>query len=254
MSAGHTANLYLPGDSFLHRMAPEAKLVSVFGFVVAVALTPRRSVWSFAIDAVLVVALLGIAGFRPRDVLARLVVVVPFIAFAFVIPFVAGGERTDVAGLSLSTEGLWGTWNVVAKALLGTTTSMVLAGTTAVAALLRGMTRLRVPSVITAIISFMFRYLDLIVGEMGRMRTAMTARGHDPRWLWQAKPIASSAGAMFVRSYERGERVHAAMTSRGFRGAMPDLHTTRASRRDWFFAAIPPLVAATAALGGIALT
>ncbi len=234
-------------------MAPEAKLVSVVLFVTAVALTPRQSVWSFAVDAVLVLVLLGIAGFRATQVIARLAVVLPFIAFAFLIPFIAGGEQTSVAGFNLSIEGLWGTWNVIAKAVLGTATSMILAGTTAVAALLRGMTRLRVPAVITSIIAFMFRYLDLIVGEMGRMRTAMTARGHDPRWLWQAKPIASSAGAMFVRSYERGERVHAAMTSRGFTGSMPELNTAKASGRDWALAAIPPLVAASGALAGVLL-
>lgn len=254
MSAGHTANLFIPGESLIHRMAPEAKLVSAIGFVVAVALTPRRSVWSFAVDAALVLALLAIAGFRPLQVVTRLVVVLPFIAFAFLIPFVAGGEKTQVLGLALSTEGLWGTWNILAKALLGTTTSMILAGTTAIAAILRGLNRLRVPTVITSIMAFMFRYLDLIVGEMGRMRTAMVARGHDPRWLWQAKPIASSAGAMFVRSYERGERVHAAMTARGYAGTMPELDARRASGRDWILAAIPPLIAASAAIAGALLT
>lgn len=254
MSAGHTANLFIHGDSPIHRMAPEAKLVSAVGFVVAVALTPRRSVWSFAIDAVVVVVLLAIAGFRPLQVLKRLAVVVPFITFAFFIPFVAGGEQTEILGLSLSIEGLWGSWNILAKAVLGTTTSMILAGTTAIAALLRGMNRLRVPPVLTAIMSFMFRYLDLIVGEMGRMRTAMVARGHDPRWLWQAKPIASSAGAMFVRSYERGERVHAAMTARGYNGSMPELDARRASSADWISAAVPPMIAATAAVAGVLLT
>jgi cobalt/nickel transport system permease protein len=46
----------------------------------------------------------------------------------------------------------------------------------------------------------MVRYLEVLAGELGRMRTAMTARGYDPRWLWQVRPIASSAGALFIRS------------------------------------------------------
>ena len=33
--------------------------------------------------------------------------------------------------------------------------------------------------------------------------------------------LAKSAGALFIRSYERGERVHLAMLSRGYTGSMP---------------------------------
>ena len=33
--------------------------------------------------------------------------------------------------------------------------------------------------------------------------------------------LARSAGALFIRSFERGERVHLAMLSRGYTGRMP---------------------------------
>jgi cobalt/nickel transport system permease protein len=65
------------------------------------------------------------------------------------------------------------------------------------------------------------------------MRVAMTARGYDPRWISQARPIASSAGALFVRSYERGERVHAAMLARGFTGEMPTPPLETVERSQW---------------------
>ncbi len=89
------------------------------------------------------------------------------------------------------------------------------------------------PAVVTSIAAFMIRYLEVVAAELGRMRTAMTARGYDPRWLAQTRPLAASAGALFVRSYERGERVHAAMLARGFSGTMPDLDPTRSTRREW---------------------
>ncbi|MEM8904217.1 MAG: cobalt ECF transporter T component CbiQ [Actinomycetota bacterium] len=254
MSAGHTARLYVPGDSPLHRLAPEAKLVAVIAFVIAVAVTPREAVPAFAIDAAIVIVAMAVAGFGPRLVLVRLAVVLPFITFAFLIPFIAGGEQVEVLGVSLSREGLWGTWNIIAKAALGASASLLLAGTTPIPEILSGLGRLRVPPVLVAIVSFMFRYLDVIVDEMRLMRTAMTARGHDPRWLWQAKPIASSAGALFVRSYERGERVHASMLARGFTGTMPQLEQRRATGREWAAAAVVPTIALCAAIGGIILT
>ena len=104
------------------------------------------------------------------------------------------------------------------------------------------MTRLKVPAVFTSIAGFMIRYLGLIVDEIGRMRVAMTSRGYDPRWLWQAKPIAQSAGAMFIRSYERGERVHDAMVARGFRGEMPQLRRRDPTPQEWLLGATLPLL------------
>jgi cobalt/nickel transport system permease protein len=106
------------------------------------------------------------------------------------------------------------------------------------------MTRLKVPRLLVAIIAFMLRYIDVLVEQLGRMRRSMVARGHDPRWLWQVKPIASSAGALFVRSYERGERVHQAMLARGYTGVMPTVSEKRASTREWLTVLLCPLCAA----------
>ena len=83
------------------------------------------------------------------------------------------------------------------------------------------------------------------------MRVAMTARGYDPRWISQARPIASSAGALFVRSYERGERVHAAMLARGFTGEMPAPDTELVDRSHW--AGVLLLVGAFATTAIVAL-
>lgn len=252
MGAGHHDGLFVEGHSRLHTMAPEAKLVAAVGFVFAVALTPRTAVWPIAIDVAAIVAAVAVSRLPLRYVFGRMLAVLPFITFAFLIPFIAGGEQVDLGPLTVSREGLWGTWNILSKALLGISVSLLLAGTTPVPDLLLGLTRLRVPSVFTAIAGFMFRYLELIVAELGRMRTAMTARGYNPRWLWQAKPIAASAGTLFVRSYERSERVHAAMLSRGFTGEMPELRHHHASRGDWVMAATFVASALVAAvLGGL---
>jgi cobalt/nickel transport system permease protein len=138
---------------------------------------------------------------------------------------------------------MWATWNILAKAILGASASIIVAATTPIPDVLRGLSRLRFPSVVVAIIGFMFRYLDVLTDQLRRMRMAMTARGHDPRWLWQARPLASSVGVLFVRSYERGERIHGAMLARGYTGAMPTLDERVATRRDWVTAAAPATVA-----------
>lgn len=245
MGAGHAHTLYRHGHSRVHRMAPEVKVATTFASVLAVALTPPTAVWAFALDALVLLAVIRLAELPARFVLGRLAIILPFVAFAFLVPFIAGGERVEVIGVAVSRDGLWSAWNVLAKAALGATSSIVLAGTTEEARILKGLDRLHVPTTLTLIASFMLRYLTLIAGEMRRTRTAMAARGYAPRWLWQAGPAASAAGTLFVRSYERGERVHAAMLSRGFTGAMPDTDEQVATRAEWLGGAAVAAVAAS---------
>ena len=253
MGAGHTHALYVHEHSTLHRMAPEAKLVAALLIVTSIAVTPAQAIWAFAGFAVGLAAVIRIARLPFGFVLLRLAVVIPFLLFAVLIPFIAGGEQIEVGGVSLSRDGLWGMWNVFAKATLGATTSIVLAATTEIAEMLRGMAVLRVPAALTAIAMFMIRYLVVVSNELTRMRVAMTARGYDPRWLWQAKPIAASAGALFIRSYERGERVHSAMLARGFTGTMPEINRRRATRHDWTMAAAAAAAAAVLAALGLVI-
>jgi cobalt/nickel transport system permease protein len=237
------AHLYVPGSSPVHTLAPEAKLVGLLVFVIAVASTPRRSVVAFAVDLLAIGAVIAIAGLRPTMVATRLAVIVPFVLFAALVPFVAGGDAVEVLGVSMSREGLWASFGVVAKAGLGALASIVFASTTPIPDVLRALHRLRVPSVVVAIVAFMFRYLDLLLDQLRRMRHAMVARCHDPRWLWQVAPIASSAGTLFVRSYERGERVHQAMLARGYGGTMPVLDEVPRRRSDLLVAVVPGVVA-----------
>lgn len=252
MGAGHAHALYVHGHTPVHRLAPEVKVTAAVAFVAASAVTPRYAVWAFGIQAAGVAGAIAISRLGPGFVLRRLTVIVPFVAFALFIPFIASGEQVDVLGLSLSREGLWGAWNVLSKAAIGASVSILLAGTTEVPRLLTGMGRLHVPATLTAIASFMVRYLEVVAGELGRMRTAMAARGYAPRWLWQVRPIATAAGALFVRSYERGERVHAAMLARGYTGTMPDLGERRATRREWVAGGLLPAVAWIVALTALA--
>lgn len=242
-AALHHRHLHVPGSSAVHRLAPQAKLIGLVAFVVAVALTPRQTVGAFALHAGVLGTVIALARLGPRLIFTRLAAIIPFVAFAAALPFVGDGTTVDAGPFALSVDGLWAAWNIVAKAALGATASIVVTATTPIPDLLAGLSRLRVPNTIVGIIGFMFRYLDLIVDEMARMRRAMTARGHDPRWLWQARPIAASAGALFVRTYERGERVVDAMAARGFTGAMPETGHHNPAGRDCALALAPAVVA-----------
>jgi cobalt/nickel transport system permease protein len=248
VGAGHSHALHLPGTSPLHRARPQCKLAAAFLFVLAVVATPREAFWAFGVYAVALAVLARVAGLPLATLARRLVIELPFLLFAVFLPLVGQGERVEVAGVALSVEGLWAAWNIVAKGTLGVATSVILAATTPVPELLRGLERLRLPAAFTTIAGFMVRYGDVIADEVRRMRIARVSRGHDPRWIWQARAVAASAGTLFIRSYERGERVYLAMVSRGYAGSMPVLEDLGATRAQWLAALALPAAAALVAV------
>ncbi|MFJ9740452.1 cobalt ECF transporter T component CbiQ [Streptomyces sp. NPDC101166] len=243
MGAGHAHRLYRAGCSPVHALPPHTKLAAAFAFVAVVVSTPREAMWAFGLYA----ALLGVVAFRARVpagfLLKRLLIEVPFVAFAVLMPFVAEGERVDMWGLSLSVEGLWGAWNVLAKGTLGVAASVLLASTTELREILLGLQRLRLPPLLVQIASFMIRYGDVITDELRRMRIARESRGFEARGVRHWGVLAKTAGALFIRSYERGERVHLAMVSRGYAGSMPVIDEVSASRAQWSYAFALPLAA-----------
>ena len=243
MSAGHAHPLYLDGDSPVHRLPPEVKIVAAFAVTVAIVATPREAFWAFGAYAVLLAGVAAVAGVGAGWLAKRALIELPFVVLAVVLPLVGGGERVEWAGLSLSVDGLYGAWNIVAKGTLGVIASLLLAATTPMRDLLLGLERLRTPQVVIQIATFMLRYLVVIGDQARRMRIARLSRGHDPGFLWQAHAFAASVGSLFIRSYERGERVYLAMVSRGYTGRMPAPGGAAASPGHWAVALCVPLAA-----------
>ncbi|MFE9845618.1 cobalt ECF transporter T component CbiQ [Streptomyces goshikiensis] len=250
MGAGHAHKLFRHGHSPVHALPAHCKLAAAFAFVLVVVSTPRGAVWAFGLYAVLIAAVAAAARIPARFLLRRLVIEVPFVLFAFLMPFVAEGERVGFLGMSLSVSGLWGAWNVLAKGTLGVAASVLLASTTELRALLLGLQRLRLPPLLVQIASFMIRYGDVITDELRRMSIARRSRGFEARGVRHWGVLAKTAGALFIRSYERGERVYLAMVSRGYAGSMPVIDDVAATRAQWAYAAALPVTALAVCLMG----
>lgn len=233
MGAGHAHPLYLEGRSPVHRLPPEVKIVCAVVVVFAVVATPREVFWSFGVYLLVLMVVWRVAGITLGWIAPRMLIEVPFVTLAVLLPFAEGGDRVSVLGVSLSLDGLYAGWAILVKGTLGVLISLTLAATTPARDLPAGLAHLRVPPMITTIVVLMLRYLDLLTAEAGRMRTARLSRGDDPRTFRQIGATARGVGGLFVRSYERGERVHLAMLSRGFTGAVPTVGAPTVTAATW---------------------
>jgi cobalt/nickel transport system permease protein len=227
VGAGHGHKLHYHGHSPVHRAPAHLKLLVLLVFMLGVVATPREWYPFFAGYLALLLGVVAVSTVPPLYIARRMVVEVPFLVFALLMPFIATGPRIDLLGLSVSEAGLLGAWGLLAKGTLGVIASLTLAATTEPRDLLAGLEKLRLPNQLVQIMGFMIRYLDVVTDEMKRMRIARESRGFTARNVRHWPVVARSAGALFIRSYERGERVHLAMMSRGYTGTMPE---TRAPR------------------------
>lgn len=223
MGAGHGHRLFFHGHSPVHNVPAHLKLVALLSFMLMVVATPHPWYAAFGAYAIILMAVIMISQVPPLYIVKRMVVEIPFVIFAVLMPFISTGPRIDVLGVSVSEPGLIAAGGFLAKATLGVVASLTLASTTEPVDLLRGLRTLRMPDQIVQIMSFMIRYLDVVTDELRRMVTAMRSRGLDPRSPRHWPMLARTLGALFIRSYERGERVHLAMLSRGYDGRLPHM-------------------------------
>lgn len=221
MGAGHGHRFHYHGHSVVHRLPGEVKILALLGFMLVVVATPGRLMAVFGGYLLLLLAVVLIAGVPFGYLLPRMLVEVPFAVFAVLMPFLATGPRIELLGISVSESGLWSAWTLLAKGTLGVLAGLTLAATTEPHEILRGLQRLRLPTLLVQIMGFMIRYLDVVTDDLRRQLIALRSRGFSAKSPRHWGVLARSIGALFIRSYERGERVHLAMLSRGYDGRLP---------------------------------
>lgn len=234
---------------------PQVAIAATVVVVIACVVTPRVAVWAFVAYALLIVGWAVILGVPAGAIARRLRWELPFVVFAVVIPFVAAGPRIAVGPLDVSEPGLWAAWNIVAKATIGVAAAALLGARLDQAQLVAGMARLRIPGVLVQVAAFMARYTELVAAEWGRMRSAQAARGFRARNVRAWPAMARALGALFVRTYERGERVHRAMLARGYDGsALPwEAAAVAATGAAWVKGMVPAACACAIAVAALAV-
>jgi len=236
MSGLHDSGVAGDAASRIHRLDARGKIAGFTGITVVGVSTPPRYWPVLAVCALALTTVATVARVGPRVVWSRAKIVLPLVLFvAAFVPFVRGGQTVDVGPLALSRDGLTTFAAVSSKALIGTVSAVLLAATTSFPDVLHGLERMRAPRLLTLIAGFMYRYLFVIGGEARRMRVALAARGYRPRHALQAAAIGRVATALFLRTFERGERVYVAMLARGYSGATPRLRASAFTRTDALF-------------------
>jgi len=232
-----SVDVYTRLDSPLHRWHPRLKLVGLGALIVAFAGVRQ---WALVLPMVAITAsLYGLSRLPLGFLQQRLHYPGLFIlAVVVVVPFASGETVVWQWGwLSLYQEGLLTMGLVVCRFLAILTTGFILLGTTPFLSLIQGLRSLGLPALLADMTLLTYRYLYDMADTLATMQQAMRLRGlgqsqRASSWLRLdmrlMRQLASLAGSLLIRSYERSERVYKAMRLRGYgvstrrpRAAMP---------------------------------
>jgi cobalt/nickel transport system permease protein len=239
-----TLDRYIPRSSPVHAAEPRLKLILVVGFILSISLLPIGSFVALGIAFCALTVLSIVARLGPFRLVKGAFVALPFLLAAFPLIFTKTGDPIGDIDLGLFTltvsgEGLRQFATIAFKSWVSVQAALLLTFTTPFPEIVEALRRLRVPKLMVAIISFMYRYLAVLTDEATRMLRARSARAASidgqPKGslTWRAKVVGSMVGSLFLRAYERSERIYAAMQSRGFTGELRFLDTRAFVRGDW---------------------
>jgi cobalt/nickel transport system permease protein len=234
----HLGAIHLDADSKRqtpwHKLTSPTRLLCVLLIVLASALTPNGRWWTWVIYGIGVSILLLISRVTLPILLKRLAIESAFIGILLLgTPFHGGGEVVLQWGwLKITSEGLIVLGSVSLKALISLSLLNLLTLTTSIPSLLQALIVLKMPPILVAILTSMYRYLGVSIEEANSMRKAALSRNLTNNKRWQRLVVSNAIGSLFIRSYDRGDRIHRAMLSRGYQGLPPNRNISKGGKRD----------------------
>jgi len=242
----HAFDQYHFQESLIHRLDPRVKVVATVGFILSNAILPDGRWLAFAFAWVILLVANDLSRLGLGFTFKRSFVALPFALVAVSAIFSPLGEPLAEWDLGFATLvptdfGLIRFFSILVRSWLSVQMAILLVATTQFPDLIHALEHLRVPRVLTTIIAFLYRYLFVLTDEVYRLLRARESRSaglpnlkRGGKLTWRAKVAGSMAGQLFLRSYERSDRIYNAMLSRGYTGHIRTLNPHVMTQIDWF--------------------
>ena len=250
----HFLDPYRERQSLIHALDPRVKFIFTLAFILTMALLPIGAwpVYVLMLTVSLSITVLSELGLK--YVLKRSLLAIPFVLAAVPLLFTVKGPvlvtlPIGSPSLTITTTGVERLLSIMFKSWVSLQVAIVFAASTPFPDMLLAMRAVKIPRLIVSLFGLMWRYMFVMVDEAIRLLRARASRsgsiaGTKPGGsiAWRAKVTGGMAGNLFIRSLDRGDRVYAAMTARGYDGEIRSFP-------------LPPLTATgwITLLGGLAL-
>lgn len=220
---------YRARASRIHRADPRVKVVVAVMSILVTAALPLGAWPSYVLLLAAVLALSVAAQLGIGFTLKRGLIALPFALAALPLVFSTPGDalaslRLGPWALNVTLAGVERFLSVLVKSYISVQFAILLTATTRFTDMLAAMRALRVPRLLVVIFGLMWRYLFLFAHEANTLRIARDARSaavgakSGGTVAWRARVTGGMVGNLFIRGYDRSERVYQAMLARGYDG------------------------------------
>ena len=221
---------YIPGNSFIHRLDPRAKLMGAIWFIIIIFLANN---WlTYVLLTVFVLTAVKLSEISPKFFINGVKPLIWLILFTVILQilFTSGSTIWFRFGpVVISQEGLINGVFIFMRFVLIifmstilTLTTMPLSLTDAIEYLLRPLAAVKVPvHEIALMLSIALRFVPTLMDETEKIMNAQRARGIDfgeGNIYQQMKAIVPLLIPLFVSSFNRAEELATAMEARGYKG------------------------------------
>jgi cobalt/nickel transport system permease protein len=241
---------YHESKSFIHRLDPRVKVSVTLAFILSNALLPDGAWVAFASSWMMLIVINALSELGILFSFKRSFIALPFALIAITVLFSVPGEtlstfRFLMWDLTITDAGLLRFISIVIRSWLSVQMAILLVAATRFPDIVHALEHLRVPSILTTIIAFLYRYLFVLADEVFRLLRAREARSAAAAGVrsggsvaWRARVAGNMAGQLFLRSYERSDRVYNAMLSRGYTGHLNTMNPHELHRVDYITTAL----------------
>ncbi len=236
-------NLYQVRKSPIHSLDPRVKVIVTVLVILSNALLPDGAWLAFGITWGMLLAVTYLATIPLKFLLSRSLIVLPFTFAALTTVFSTPGPplvTLTYPPVTITAAGLTRFESIMLRSWLSVQAAILLSSTTPFPDLIHALRHLKIPPILVSIISFMYRYLFVLIDEAKRLLRARASRSASRphrrsgvNLAWNAKTSGNLVGQLFLRSLERSERIYQAMQSRGYRGELLTLNPHLMGAADW---------------------
>jgi len=229
-------DLLASGDTGLHKLDARAKVIVTALFVILVVSHGRYEISALFPFFIFPAALIA-AGNLPLTYIARKILLLcPFVIVVGIFNPVI--DRTIV--LHLGTLPISGGWlsffSIITRSILTVGSAFTLLALTGFPGVCRALEQLGMPRPFAVQLLFLYRYIFVLTEEGGRAARARQLRSCGKKGMG-VKSFGSLIGTLLLRTWQRAERVHIAMLSRGFDGRFHSSRQTSFGRHELIFVA-----------------
>jgi cobalt/nickel transport system permease protein len=245
---------YHESNSFIHRLDPRVKVVVTVAYILSNALLPDGAWMAFGLSWIFLLLVNALSNLGVPFTFKRSFVALPFALVAVTVLFSIPGKPLSTIhflfwDLTITDAGLLRFVSILIRSWLSVQMAILLVAVARFPDIVHALEHLRVPSILTTIIAFLYRYLFVLADEVFRLLRARESRSAAMAGsrsgggvAWRAGVAGNMAGQLFLRSYERSDRVYNAMLARGYAGHLETINPHELHRVDYLTTALALIV------------